>query len=443
MMRRVWGLAFGLAGLVFLAGCPRSAGDGGGGCSKDRDCKGDRICERGACVEPHRAAPSPPRTAGVVRAPDGGPAAAKPSAPGEMRGPAPVAMLGGGPQHTGRAPGAVPQSEPKLLWEFATKGPIAAPPLVGPDGVVYVGSHDGNLYAVKDGKELWHFTTGDRVWSTPALAAGGTVYVGSDDDFLYALDGKTGAKKWALQIGACKPTTGKGPQAVKCDVDGAVTIGPDGTVYVGGDGIYAVSGQGKQLWRAPTGDHVSSPPALSLDGQTLYAGSQDHAIYAVDALNGSLRWSLRTEDQVEPAPVIGQDGTIYIGGDDRKLRALHPTGELAWALITGGDIPRAAALAADGTIYVATHDKNLYAVKPDGVVAWTFATAGKIHCSPVVGADGSILIGSEDDRVYAVSPMGVLMWYLDLGDDVDAQPWIAPDGTIYIGADTGKLRAYK
>jgi hypothetical protein len=33
-------------------------GAGGGGCAKDTDCKGERICEAGACVDPH---PAPPR----------------------------------------------------------------------------------------------------------------------------------------------------------------------------------------------------------------------------------------------------------------------------------------------------------------------------------------------------------------------------------------------
>lgn len=39
--------------LFGLAGCLPQSGDGdGGGCGSDQDCKGDRICEDGACVDP-------------------------------------------------------------------------------------------------------------------------------------------------------------------------------------------------------------------------------------------------------------------------------------------------------------------------------------------------------------------------------------------------------
>jgi hypothetical protein len=35
-----------------MPGAPNAGSGGGGGCSKDTDCKGDRICDRGSCVDP-------------------------------------------------------------------------------------------------------------------------------------------------------------------------------------------------------------------------------------------------------------------------------------------------------------------------------------------------------------------------------------------------------
>ena len=32
---------------------PAKAATGGSACAKDTDCKGERVCERGACVDPH------------------------------------------------------------------------------------------------------------------------------------------------------------------------------------------------------------------------------------------------------------------------------------------------------------------------------------------------------------------------------------------------------
>jgi outer membrane protein assembly factor BamB len=47
------------------------------------------------------------------------------------------------------------------------------------DGVVYVGSSDGNLYAVKasTGKIRWSFASGGQVLSSPVV--NGMVYFGS------------------------------------------------------------------------------------------------------------------------------------------------------------------------------------------------------------------------------------------------------------------------
>jgi hypothetical protein len=55
------------------------------------------------------------------------------------------------------------------------------------NGVVYVGSNDGKVFALNasTGAELWNFTTGGVVFNGPAVA-NGVVYVGSGDNNLYA-----------------------------------------------------------------------------------------------------------------------------------------------------------------------------------------------------------------------------------------------------------------
>jgi outer membrane protein assembly factor BamB len=55
------------------------------------------------------------------------------------------------------------------------------------NGVVYVGSFDGNVYALNasTGAELWSFPTGSYVTSSPAVA-NGVVYVGSNNNNVYA-----------------------------------------------------------------------------------------------------------------------------------------------------------------------------------------------------------------------------------------------------------------
>ncbi|MBX7081090.1 MAG: hypothetical protein K1X88_17955 [Nannocystaceae bacterium] len=64
-MRTLW---LALLPPVLLLACDR----GGGGCSRDSDCKGNRICSAGTCVDPPAAAPA---TAAPAKA-DAAPAAA-------------------------------------------------------------------------------------------------------------------------------------------------------------------------------------------------------------------------------------------------------------------------------------------------------------------------------------------------------------------------------
>jgi outer membrane protein assembly factor BamB len=59
---------------------------------------------------------------------------------------------------------------------------------VGADGTIYIGSWNGNLYAINpDGSLRWKFATGSTVDSSPAIGNDGSLYFGSEDHNLYAL----------------------------------------------------------------------------------------------------------------------------------------------------------------------------------------------------------------------------------------------------------------
>ena len=74
----------------------------------------------------------------------------------------------------------------RLKWSYAAADLVDSSPAVA-NGVVYVGSYDGKVYALnaKTGVELWSYTTGSYVFSSPAVA-NGVVYVGSEDSMVYA-----------------------------------------------------------------------------------------------------------------------------------------------------------------------------------------------------------------------------------------------------------------
>src|SRR5262249_37259508 len=63
------------------------------------------------------------------------------------------------------------------------------------NGIAYIGSNDGKLYAFDavSGASLWSASTGSFINSSPAVADG-IVYVGSDDGKLYAFDAMSGVE---------------------------------------------------------------------------------------------------------------------------------------------------------------------------------------------------------------------------------------------------------
>jgi outer membrane protein assembly factor BamB len=65
-------------------------------------------------------------------------------------------------------------------WQFAVGDWIRSSPAVAPDGSVYFGSADNNLYALNpDGTKRWAFAAGNIIESSPAIGSDGTIFIGS------------------------------------------------------------------------------------------------------------------------------------------------------------------------------------------------------------------------------------------------------------------------
>lgn len=224
-------------------------------------------------------------------------------------------------------------------WAFQANGPVWSSPTLSADGsVVYIGSladpdDDSNLYAIHTatGLKQWNFTAGGWVVGQPALSPdGSTVYVGASDNNLYAVDAATGIMRWSFA------TWGR--------IDRKLAISPGGTtVYAVSNGpstdnLYAVdAATGLKKWSFLPDDpssrrslqsaivqwSYSSSPVLSPDGSTVYFGSQDFHLHAVDAATGSKIWNFTTGAWVASTPALSPDGSVvYVGSNDNNVYAV-------------------------------------------------------------------------------------------------------------------------
>ena len=154
----------------------------------------------------------------------------------------------------------------------------------------------------------------------------------------------------------------------------------------------------KLKWQAMTGAAVVSSVAIGGDG-TIYFGSADHRVYAVDGATGKQKWSFATNDVVDSSPAIGADGTVYIGSQDASVYAIDGgTGKQKWAFSTGASVRSSPSVGVDGTVYIGSYDKNVYALDgATGTEKWAFESGQVARSSPAIGADGTVYIGSVDD----------------------------------------------
>lgn len=231
---------------------------------------------------------------------------------------------------------AINASTGAKMWKYTSAGPstavvergfnsgaFASSPAVV-NGVVYVGSDDGNLYALDalTGVKIWNYTTsfqltymtGNQVTSSPAVSDG-VVYVGSVGGNIYAFNASTGAKIWSYYTGPSVNYGGgywHGVQASPAVANGVVYVGSvDGNMY-------ALNGStGKQIWEDSLFRVLSS--AAITDGVVYVAG--DNYVYALNTMTGSQIWNFTTQNQINSSPAI-VDGVVYIGSQDGNFYAI-------------------------------------------------------------------------------------------------------------------------
>ena len=195
-------------------------------------------------------------------------------------------------------------------------------------------------------------------------------------------------------------------------------------------------------WKFKTNDKINSSPVIGADG-TIYIGSEDNGLYAVSP-DGIKIWKYKTGSKIISTPAIGSDGTIYVGADDDKLHAINPDGTLKWKAKAKNRVQSSPAIGPDGTIYVGSNDGYLYAFNPDGTKKWKYdagGDGGDVFSSPALASDGTIYVGSSQGKLHAINPDGTKKWKFDTDGQINSSPALGADGTIYAGASDGYLYA--
>jgi eukaryotic-like serine/threonine-protein kinase len=88
-------------------------------------------------------------------------------------------------------------------------------------------------------------------------------------------------------------------------------------------------------WKFHTNGIVISSPVLF--GNTLYVGSADHFLYALDSATGAEKWKFETGSNIVSSPAV-TDGTVFVLSYDSNCYALDATtGKVKWKFQTAGE----------------------------------------------------------------------------------------------------------
>lgn len=308
-----------------------------------------------------------------------------------------------------------------LKWVFKTNGKIFSSPIVH-DGIVYVGSEDGNLYAIdeKTGETHWKFKTGGAVHSSPAVFKN-TVYIGSFDGYYYAIDAKTGQLKWKFKSGGEKWS-------------GEISF----------LGLKPVDKYMEDLW-----DFFLSSPVINPDKQnsSVFFGSSDGNVYALNANTGELKWKFEVKGSIHCSPVLYKN-TLYIGSWDANLYAIDiQTGKQRWKFETGTQLGfkgiESTVAVANDMVYFGARDPFLFALNAEtGKLVWKYDAAYSWIISSAVVAGDVLYVGTSD--TFALlgldAKTGKELFKFKTNGYVYSSPAIAGD-TAYFGDFTGNFFA--
>ena len=154
----------------------------------------------------------------------------------------------------------------------------------------------------------------------------------------------------------------------------------------------------------------------SLDGDLIFAASEDGTVAAFNATDGDMLWRERLDEAITGGVGAGS-GKVFVGTEAAEVVALdQQSGAVLWAMPVSSEVLSAPKTNGD-VVVVQTVDEKLVALEAEsGVQRWTYETTLPAltlrgSSSPVITPSGKVIAGFSNGTLVAVeADNGVWSW---------------------------------
>jgi serine/threonine protein kinase/outer membrane protein assembly factor BamB len=189
----------------------------------------------------------------------------------------------------------------------------------------------------------------------------------------------------------------------------------------------------------------SSSPVLDKEEKTLYVGSADGTLYAIDTKSGSAKWSVQTGGPILSSPVLTADKVLTVSTSGLICAVSLRDGSTVWRFDSRDKLVATPCLVRDTLVVPGTNGKLLAVETQGGLQRWQYKTESLRNELGIVAAPQRhgdlVLFGTRGGELHAVSiDSGKAEWRFDAGSPIVASPAASVD-SIYFGCEGGNFYA--
>ena len=328
-------------------------------------------------------------------------------------------------------------SDGTLQWSFQTQS-LAPQPLLVKNGMVYVLTHTGTVYALHEstGNLLWQFATGETTYQTTDVlsTSNGVAAMRTNKQIVYLLRTQNGSRLWQYTINP--PET---PASWYPDIEGNIAY-----IRTKDNSLQAHRlNDGQFLWQYTANEDLWS--SKTQNGVVYVYSQKNSSLKALVGLASSLLWQQNGISYWN----VQQPGLVFVRQTNGLLEALQARdGSLLWQfkLPTTGNILWLSSTT-NGLLYVGTNtpDMAIFALRiTTGSLLWQHILNNSyLNSQPNITSNALYMLQSDGSFDVWRADDGRPLWHYQLTTTPIAQGPTEVGSLVYILREDGTINVLR